>query len=85
MNSSAQKSPPCSIHVALHEHETGTDDFSSWPQVVQNIHTEQLDRWAHRNADLDIIGQTHSIDPARKVTVTEWHYAPRASDQKVQP
>lgn len=66
---------PCSIHVALHEHEAGSDDFSSWPQVVQNIHTRELDRWTQRNPDLDIVEQTHSIDVVRKVTVTEWHYA----------
>lgn len=78
---SPQKSAAtCSIHVALHEHEKGDDAFSSWPQAVQNIHTEQLDRWSHRNPDLDIVDQTHSIDAGRKVTVTEWHYAP-----KVQP
>jgi hypothetical protein len=73
-----KKSTPCSIHVPLYEHETGGDDFSSWPQAVQNIHTRELDLWAHRNPDMDVIEQTHSVDVVRRVTVTEWQYAAKA-------
>lgn len=71
------KPTPCSIHVPLHEHETGGPEFSSWPQAVQNIHTRELDLWAHRNPDLDVTEQAHSIDVVRKVTVTEWQCAER--------
>lgn len=70
---------PCSIHVPLHEHETASDDFASWPQPVQNIHTREIDRWAQRNPDLDIVEQSHSIDPGRKICVTEFHYAPKVT------
>jgi len=72
-----KKSAPCSIRVPLHEHETAKDDFASWPAPVQNLHTRELDLWAHRNPDLDIIEQSHSIDPARRITITEWHHAPK--------
>lgn len=73
-----QKRTPCSIHVPLYEHETATDAFESWPQVVQNIHTREMDLWAHRNPNLDIVEQNHSIDAGRRVTVTEFHYAEKA-------
>jgi hypothetical protein len=66
------KPTPCSIHVPLHEHQTGGMDFSTWPQDVQNIHTREL------NPDLDIVKQVHSIDPVRRVTVTEWDYVAKA-------
>lgn len=69
---------PCSIHVPLHEHEEGGEAFASWPQAVQNIHTRELDAWAKRNPELDITEQAHSIDVVRKVTVTEFQYAPKA-------
>lgn len=69
---------PCSIHVPLFENEKAEAEFSSWPQAVQNIHTRELDRWAHRNPDLDIIEQAHSIDPVRKITVTEFFHAPKS-------
>lgn len=68
----------CSIHVPLHEHETGKMDFSSWPQAVQNIHIRELELWAFRNPGKDIVDQTHSIDPGRKVTVTQWDYVAKA-------
>lgn len=73
------KPTPCSIHVPLHERETATDEFSSWPQAVQNLHTRELDLWSHRNPDLDITEQAHSIDVVRKVTVTEWWHAPKVA------
>jgi hypothetical protein len=74
-----KKSAPCSIHVPLHEHETAGADFSTWPQPVQNIHTRELDLWAMRNPDLDIIEQVHSIDPARKICITEFFHAPKVT------
>lgn len=82
MTSCQIKKPPtpCSIHVPLYEHESATDDFASWPQAVQNLHTRELDMWAHRNPDLDIIEQNHSIDPGRRVTVTEFHYAAKKTE-----
>jgi len=80
-----QKSPPCSIHVPLHEHETAGTDFSSWPQAVQNIHTRELDLWAMRNPDLDIVEQAHAIDPVRKICITQWHTAPRAPAPEAAP
>jgi hypothetical protein len=73
---------PNSIHVPLFKEERLRDEaapevFSNWPQVVQNLHTRELNRWAERNPDLDIIEQTHSFDAGRRVTVTEWHFAER--------
>lgn len=70
---------PCSIHVPLHEHETAKDEFSSWPPAVQAIHTREIDLWCSRNPDLDLVEQSHSIDPVRKITVTEFHYADKAA------
>jgi hypothetical protein len=45
---------------------------------VQNIHTRELDGWCKRNPDSDIVNQVHSIDPVRKVTVTEWDFVAKA-------
>lgn len=72
------KPTPCSIHVPLYENETGDFAFASWPQAVQNIHTREIDLWCHRNPDMDITEQAHSIDPVRRITITEWQYAPKA-------
>ena len=74
-----KKSTPCSIHVPLYDNEVAGAEFSSWPQAVQNLHTRELDLWAHRNPELDIIEQAHSFDPVRKITVTEWHHAPKVT------
>jgi hypothetical protein len=72
-----KKSQPCSIHVPLFEGETGEQDFSTWPQAVQNLHTRELARWEARNPDLDVVDLTHSFDAGRRVCVTEFHYAAR--------
>lgn len=69
----------CSIHVPLYEHEAGGETFSSWPQPVQNLHTREIDAWAFRNPDLDISEQSHSIDPVRRVTVTEFCPVPKVA------
>lgn len=73
------KPAPCSIHVPLHEHEAADADFASWPRPVQNIHTRELDLWAHRNPTLDITEQSHTIDPVRRITVTEFQYADKVA------
>jgi hypothetical protein len=75
-----KKSPtPCSIHVPLFQNEAGAEDFASWPQAVQNLHTREIDRWCKRNPDLDIVEQNHSIDPGRRITVTEFFHAPKGT------
>lgn len=68
---------PCSIHVPLFKNETAGSDFSSWPQAVQNLHVRELNRWAERNPDLDIIEQTHLFIGASRICVTEFHHAPK--------
>lgn len=71
---------PNSIHVSLFKgeslvDETNQDAFAGWPQAVQNLMTREIDRWAQRNPDKDIIEQTYLFDAANRVCVMEFHYA----------
>lgn len=74
-----RKRTPNSIHVPLFKNEDGGMEFPSWPQIVQSVHMRELARWADRYPDLTIIELTHSIDPVRRVTITEFHDAPAAA------
>lgn len=64
---------PNSIHVTLYEHETGNADFASWPLAVQSIMLRHLDEWCARNPDKDVVGQSYSLDPVRRVCTMEFH------------
>lgn len=71
---------PNSIHVSLFKgeslaDETNQNDVAGWPQVVQNLMVRELDRWAQRNPDKDIIEQNYSFDAGNRVCVMEFHYA----------
>lgn len=67
---------PNSIHVPLFQNETGDGEFSTWPQAVQNLHLRELARWAERHPDMVITERTSSIDPVRRITITEFLEAP---------
>jgi hypothetical protein len=78
-----QRRTPNSIHVSLFKgeslaDETRREDFAGWPQAVQNLIVRELDRWARRNPDKDIIEQNYLFDPGNRVCVMEFHYAVRA-------
>lgn len=69
----------CSIHVPLYEFETAAADFASWPRPVQLLHKQEFDAWCARNPTLEAGELLHTIDPVRKVCITQWDYSARAA------
>lgn len=81
---SLKQRTPNSIHVTLFKgesltDETHQDEFAAWPQAVQNLMVRELDRWAKRNPDKDVIEQAYSFDAGNRVCVMEFHYAARVT------
>ena len=69
----------CSVHVSLHEFETGGSKIEDWPPVVQQIAAREITRWRDRNPDREIVHDM--VEPAHRVCVVVWYHRARAQGE----